>query len=337
MDSLPSASSTILVSESSRFSPAALQLLRPAGSVELADVQDRGELLAKVRDADVLWVRLRHRIDAEVMEAAPRLRAIATATTGLNHIDLEEAKRRNILVISLRGETAFLEKIFATGEHTLALIFALVRHVPESARHVTEGGWNRDLFRGRELHGKTAGIVGFGRVGRMVSGFLRALGMKILAADPAFTTSPDAGVELVSLEKLLAQSDLVALHVSLTDETRGFFGRDQFGAMKDGAWFVNTSRGELVDEGALLAALTAGRVAGAALDVLCDERSSGMKDHPLVAYARTHQNLLITPHIGGCTLESMQQTEEFLAGKIVNFLQSHSEEPCVAGDRKDRG
>jgi len=161
--------------------------------------------------------------------------------------------------------------------------------------------------------------------------------MKILAADPAFTTSPDAGVELVSLEKLLAQSDLVTLHVSLTDETRGFFGRDQFAGMKDGAWFVNTSRGELVDEGALLAGLTAGRIAGAALDVLCDERSSGMKDHPLVAYARTHQNLLITPHIGGCTLESMQQTEEFLAGKVASFLQAHSEEPCVAGDRKDRG
>ncbi len=107
--------------------------------------------------------------------------------------------------------------------------------------------------------------------------------------------------------------------------------------MKDGAWFVNTSRGELVDEGALLAGLAAGRIAGAALDVLFDERSSGMKDHPLVAYARTHPNLLITPHIGGCTLESMQQTEEFLAGKVASFLQTHSEEPCVAGDRKDRG
>ncbi len=193
MDSLPFTSPAIFVSESSGFSPAALELLRPVGRVELADVQERGELLAKVRGADVLWVRLRHRIDAEVMEAAPRLRAIATATTGLNHIDLEEAKRRNIRVISLRGETAFLEKIFATGEHTLALILALVRHVPESARHVTEGGWNRDLFRGRELHGKTAGIVGYGRVGRMVAGFLGALGMKILAADPALTSVTGRG------------------------------------------------------------------------------------------------------------------------------------------------
>jgi D-3-phosphoglycerate dehydrogenase len=223
MDSLPFASSTILVSESSRFSPAALQLLRPAGSVELADVQDRGELLAKVRDADVLWVRLRHRIDAEVMEAAPRLRAIATATTGLNHIDLEEAKRRNILVISLRGETAFLEKIFATGEHTLALILALVRHVPQSAKHVVGGGWNRDVFRGRELHGKTAGIVGLGRVGRIVAGYLQALGMRIVATDPALAECPVAGVSLLPLEDLLAQSDLVTLHISLTEETRGFF------------------------------------------------------------------------------------------------------------------
>jgi D-3-phosphoglycerate dehydrogenase len=171
----------------------------------------------------------------------------------------------------------------------------------------------------------------------MVANYLQALGMNILAADPAVLKSPCAGVQLVPLEELLAQSDLITLHVALTEQTRGFFGRDEFARMKRGAWFVNTSRGELVDENALLAGLLDGRIAGAALDVLRDERSSGMKDHPLVAYARTHENLLITPHIGGCTLESMEQTEEFLAEKVVNFLQPHSEEACVAGDRKDRG
>jgi D-3-phosphoglycerate dehydrogenase len=139
------------------------------------------------------------------------------------------------------------------------------------------------------------------------------------------------------LEDLLAQSDLVTLHVSLTQQTRGFFGKNEFARMKRGAWFVNTSRGELVDESALLAGLLEGRIAGAALDVLCEERSAGMKDHPLVAYARTHENLLITPHIGGCTLESMEQTEEFLAEKVVSFLQSLPEEACAAGNRKDRG
>jgi D-3-phosphoglycerate dehydrogenase len=326
---------TILVTESTNFSPAAAKRLEQAGRVIWADL-DRPRLLAAVSDASLLWVRLRHQIDREVIDAGTRLQAIATPTTGLNHIDVAYAERRGIRILSLRGETAFLEKIFATGEHTLALILALVRHVPESARHVTEGGWNRDLFRGRELHGKTAGIVGLGRVGRMVAGYLRALGMNVLAADAALRESPIDGVTIVPLETLLEQSDLVTLHVALTEDTRGFFGKDQFRGMKDGAWFVNTSRGELVDESALLAGLVDGRIAGAALDVLSDELSSGMKDHPLVAYARTHQNLLITPHIGGCTIESMQKTEEFLAEKAVSFLQSHSGETCVVGDRKDR-
>jgi len=326
---------TILVSESSNFSPAAAQRLEQAGRVIWADL-DRPHLLTAVSDATLLWVRLRHQIDREVMDAAPRLQAIASPTTGLNHIDQAYAERRGIRIISLRGETAFLEKVFATGEHTLALILALVRHVPQAARHVTEGGWDRDPFRGRELHGKTAGIVGLGRVGRMVAGYLQALGMRILATDPAMNESSSAGVRLVPLEDLLAQSDLVTLHVALTDRTRGFFGKSEFACMKACPWFINTSRGELVDESALLAALLDGRIAGAALDVLRDERSSGMKDHTLVVYARTHENLLITPHIGGCTLESMEQTEEFLAEKVVNFLQSHSEEACVAGERKDR-
>jgi D-3-phosphoglycerate dehydrogenase len=327
---------TILVSESSNFSPAAAKHLEQAGRVIWADL-DRPHLLAAVGDASLLWVRLRHQIDRQVIDAAPRLQAIASPTTGLNHIDLGYAERRGIRVISLRGETAFLEKIFATAEHTLALILSLVRHVPESTRHVTEGGWNRDAFRGRELHGKTAGVVGLGRVGRMVAGYLQALGMRVLAADPALKESPSEGISLVALKDLLAQSDLVTLHAPLTDQTQGFFGEGEFQAMKNGAWFVNTARGELIQEGALLAGLAEGRIAGAALDVLCDERSSGMKDHPLVAYARTHQNLVITPHIGGCTLESMEQTEEFLADKVVTFLQSHHEEACVAGDRKDRG
>jgi D-3-phosphoglycerate dehydrogenase / 2-oxoglutarate reductase len=327
---------TILVSESSNFSPAAAKRLEQAGRVIWADL-DRPHLLAAVSDASLLWVRLRHQIDRQVIDAAPRLQAIASPTTGLNHIDLAYAERRGIRVISLRGETAFLEKIFATAEHTLALILSLVRHVPESTRHVTEGGWNRDAFRGRELHGKTAGVVGLGRVGRMVAGYLQALGMRVLAADPALKESPSEGIGLVALKDLLAQSDLVTLHASLTDQTQGFFGEGEFKAMKNGAWFVNTARGELIQEGALLAGLAEGRIAGAALDVLCDERSSGMKDHPLVAYARTHANLLITPHIGGCTLESMEQTEEFLADKVVTFLQSHHEEICVAGHRKDRG
>jgi phosphoglycerate dehydrogenase-like enzyme len=125
--------------------------------------------------------------------------------------------------------------------------------------------------------------------------------------------------------------------VNFSEKARGFFGASHFALMKPTAWFVNTSRGELVDEAALLDALRKGRIAGAAVDVLSSEDSSGMAAHPLVQYARDHGNLLITPHIGGCTIESTEKTEHFIAGQIAAFLQSQPEEACVAGHRKDRG
>lgn len=306
----------ILISESDGFSAKAAELLGPVGELVLADL-DRSGLLAAVGEADVLWVRLRNRIDAEVMTAAHRLKIVVTPTTGLTHIDLEEAGRRGIRVLSLRGETDFLRHIRATAEHTIALMLALLRHVPEATAHVQDGGWNRDLFRGVELHGKTVGIVGYGRLGRIVARYVRAFDTNVLAADPSMDTGAvEPGVTLVTLPHLLRNADLVTLHVNVSDKTQGFFGRKEFAAMKRGAWFINTSRGELVDETALLDALRSGHLAGAALDVLCHERSDGMHAHPLVAYAREHDHLMITPHIGGCTIESVEKTELFLAKKL---------------------
>jgi D-3-phosphoglycerate dehydrogenase len=306
----------IVVSEASGFSTKAAELLCQIGDLVLADL-DRGGLLSSVREADVLWVRLRHRIDTEIMAAAPRLKVIVTQTTGLNHIDLQEAGRRGIQVMSLRGETQFLQDVRATAEHTIALILALLRHVPAALVHVQDGGWNRDLFKGHELCGKTVGVVGYGRLGRIVARYLKVFDTRVLVADPHVEAdSVESGVTLVPLGQLLREADLVTLHVNLCDETRGFFGRQQFAVMKPDVWFINTSRGELVDESALLDALRSGRLAGAALDVLCEERSESMKGHPLVAYAHEHDNLIITPHIGGCTVESMEKTELFLAEKL---------------------
>jgi len=310
----------ILVSESDGFAVTAAERLRRAGEVVLADLDHAG-LLAAVAEADVLWVRLRHRIDAEVMAAGPRLQAIVTATTGLNHIDLEEADRRGVRVVSLRGETAFLRDVRATPEHTLALMLSLLRQVPAALAHVQAGGWDRDRFKGRELHGKTIGLVGYGRLGRIVGRYLAAFDTHLVAADPYVEAAGlAAGVPLLPLAQLLRAADLVTLHVNLSEATRGFFGRHAFARMKPGAWFINTSRGELVDEPALLEALRSGRLAGAALDVLCDESVQGMGHHPLVAYARTHHNLIMTPHIGGCTLESMEKTELFLAERLLTLL-----------------
>jgi D-3-phosphoglycerate dehydrogenase len=318
----------ILVSESTGFSPQAAAALSQVGSLFLKDL-DRAALLSSLDQTEVLWVRLRHQIDAAVMDAAPRLKIVATPTTGLNHIDLQAAERRNIRVLSLRGEVSFLKDIRATAEHTIALMLAALRHLPSAVQHVRKGGWDRERFLGRELYGKVAGIVGYGRLGRIVARYLQAFDMQVLAADPNVDRSTiEDGVTLVGVEELLGQADFVSLHVNHCQQTDKFFGRRQFALMKDGAWLFNTARGELVDEQALCEALESGRLGGAALDVLCDERSAGMGDHPLVEYAQRHDNLLITPHIGGNTFESREKTELFLADRLSSLLQQGYEIDC---------
>lgn len=312
----------ILIAESANFSPRALSVLVGIGQVLMADL-DRHELKFALKDADILWVRLRHQLDEDLMSCAPRLKVIVSPTTGLNHIDLEAAARRNITVLCLRGETEFLRDIRATAEHTLALMLALMRRLPAATRHVQSGGWNRDLFRGNELCGKTVGVVGYGRLGKLVSRYVQAFEARVIVTDP-YVNEPalEPGLKLTPLLRLLREADIVTLHVNLNAETKGFFGQEQFGAMKRGAWFVNTARGELIDEAALLKALKSRQLAGAALDVLNNEPCPNLREHPLVVYSRRHPNLLITPHLGGCTSESMQKTELFMAEKLGELLAS---------------
>lgn len=306
----------ILVAESAGFSFEAATLLRAQGDLVLADL-DRNGLLSEVGKADILWVRLRHQIDTEVIAAARRLKMIVTATTGLNHIDLTEAQRRGIKVLSLQGETEFLNDVRATAEHTIALTLSLLRRVPSAVDDAKKGSWDRDRFKGHELFGKTIGIVGYGRLGRIVAKYFRAFNTRILVTDPHLDLpSSGSDIAVVGIDELLQHSDIVTLHVNLSDSTRHFFGREQFSMMKAGAWFINTARGELIDEAALLSALRSGHIAGAALDVLCGEQQSGLGSHPLIAYTRDHDNLLITPHMGGCTVESMKKTEVFMAQKL---------------------
>jgi len=308
----------LLISESHGFPPAALARLRQVADVTAADL-DRSALEREIGGADILWVRLRHRIDDALLARAPRLKVIASPTTGLTHIDLEAAERRGIRILCLRGEADFLKDIRATAEHTIGLILSLIRHIPAAAAHVVEGGWDRDRFQGVELYGKTVAVVGYGRLGRIVARYLQAFDCRVVAVDPKPSGTE---VEFRSLDEALRAADIVTLHVNLTPESRQFFGANQFASMRIGSYFINTSRGELVDEAALLVALRSGHLAGAALDVLCDEHSEGMASHPLVRFAETHSNLILTPHIGGCAVEAMQKTELFLAEQFLSGLAS---------------
>jgi len=294
-----------------------------------ANVRDcqlsRIDLLKELSDAEGLIVRLGYQVDEELLTAAPKLRFIATATTGLNHIDLEAAAKRSIEVLSLKGESRFLNLVTATAELTWGLLLALVRKMPTAIADVRCGNWRRDPFKGRELSGMTLGIVGYGRLGRIVASYGTAFRMKVIASDPS-PISRDDNISFMPLAELLALADVVSVHVALTKDTLGLINEAAFGMMKAGAYLINTARGELIEESALLGALESGRLAGAALDVLSNEKQTEQSErinHPLLLYAHKHENLLITPHIGGATLESMEKTEVFMAHRLRELMKKH--------------
>ena len=291
---------------------------------------DRGQLLDAIGGFDVLLVRLRHQIDRTVIDRGGRLGAICSATTGLDHIDVAYAQKQGIAIISLKGETEFLETIHATAEHTWALILALVRRLPAAVGSVAAGGWARERYRGRELNGKTLGIVGLGRVGGQVARYGRAFGMNVVGYDPWRVGWPPEVTRVRDLTDLLAAADVLTLHVPLNEETRGLLQASAFHRMNARSLLVNTSRGELVDEAALLDALRRGTIGGAALDVIAGERNPAERSLELVEYLRSHDNLIVTPHVGGATEESMARTELFIAHKLKEWLGARAAAAEVA-------
>ena len=311
----------IFNAEPESYSPEARAILEELGEVVEAECT-RAELLAQVADSNVLIVRLKHMIDAEVLNHARSLRVIVSATTGLNHIDVAAAQARNIIVLCLKGEREFLDSITATAEHTWGLLLALVRHIPAAVQHVRDAGWDRDLFKGRQLSGLTLGIVGHGRLGAMVAEYGRVFRMRVVAHDIEPVEHANH-VEMLALPELLACSDVVCLLPSYQESSRQLMGRREFDQMKEGAVLLNTSRGEVIDEVALLQVLRSGSLAGAALDVLVDEAKRGgdwLHNHPLVEFARSSDRLLITPHTGGATHDSLRQAETFMARKLAVYF-----------------
>jgi D-3-phosphoglycerate dehydrogenase len=310
----------ILNLEPENYAAAARTILQSLGRVEAGPLKRRA-LLAQVGVYDILIVRLAHPIDREVLERAARLKVIVTATTGLDHIDIAYAETKSIAVLSLRGETAFLRGIPATAEHTWALLLALTRHIPAAFQSVKAGEWQRDRFKGHDLAGRTLGILGLGRIGGMVARYGQAFGMRVIAFDP-YRREWLAGVErAASRDELLRQSQVLSVHVPLNAETTNLLGAAELAQLPPGALLVNTARGQVLDEAALIASLASGHLGGAALDVICNERSGGPAGSDILRYARAHDNLLVTPHIGGATFESMAATEVFMANKLRKYLE----------------
>ncbi|KKU94209.1 MAG: D-isomer specific 2-hydroxyacid dehydrogenase NAD-binding protein [Parcubacteria group bacterium GW2011_GWA1_48_11b] len=295
----------IQITESRDYSEKALAIYKSLGPVYLS--------ASPRKDANVLVLRLAYKIDSSWMDKMPNLKVIATPTTGLNHIDLKEAKKRKIKVISLKGHTSFLKDVPSTAEETLALMTALVRKLPWAFDDVKKGNWNRDAWRGHQFIHKTLGLLGCGRLGKIVAKYGKALGMRILGTDPNIDagTLTRQSIEKVLMEKLFRESDIVSVHVSLEPDTHNLVQEKHLKMMKSTAYLINTARGEIIDEKALLKALENKWIAGAALDVMRDEvGGKHLKNNPLVKYAKTHDNLLIVPHLGGATYEAMHVTED---------------------------
>jgi len=263
---------------------------------------------------DVLVIRVDTIVDKELLDAA-HLKVIATATTGVNHIDMDYAKQKGVEVISLQGANTT-----PTAEHVFALLLCLIRKLPAAFDSLRSGKWNRADFIGTSLKGKKMGIVGFGRIGQHVGRIAQAFGMEICAFDPyvpkeLFQKNHATQMEL---DVLLQEADVITLHMFLSDETNGMFTLEKFQLMKKNAVVINCSRGAVLVEVDLVTALQEGIIAGAALDVYCKEPLP--KDHVLVAYAKNHDNLILTPHIAGSTVEAAHEAGMDVATKTKNFL-----------------
>ncbi len=312
----------ILVAEPEACHIDYVELLRSIGDVDLRKMSRR-ELMKEIDKYDILVIGVETIVDKKLLDRAKRLKVIGSHTTGIDHIDVDYAESKNIRVITLReAPIEFLDDITATAEHTIALMLSFIRKIPWAFDDVRRKKWQRSKFFGNQLKDKTLGIIGYGRIGRRVARYALAFDMKVMAYDPYGKEDKDM-IHLVELDYLLQNSDIISIHVKLTPETERMIGFNEFKKMRKRPLIINTSRGRVIDEDALLYALEEGLISGAAIDVLSYEtkRSNPLLGNKLVEYARSHNNLLITLHLGGATYESMRLTGLFIGEKIKEFIQ----------------
>lgn len=301
------------------LAPEAMEILKQATDLHCRP-PDREVLLRTIADYDAYWGHFNLKVDREVLEKASRLRAVVTATTGTDHIDKEECARRGIAVLSITEDYGLLESFTATAECAWMLLLGCHRHLRSATREALAGEWGHEGFLGKELSRLTLGVLGIGRLGRMVVEYGRAFRMKVLGCDRKPFSIP--GVEPVDFDSLLQRSDAISIHIHLTTENRHLFNANSIAKMKTGAVLINTSRGDIVDEQALLAALDSGKLAAYGADVIHDEWRTDMRESALIRYAQTHENVLLTPHIGGKTRHGISGARVFSARKLVHYLQT---------------
>jgi len=296
-----------------RLAANGVALLKGVHGLDIVETAGKGPEVLRdaLVDAAALIVRSETQVTAELMAGASKLRVIARAGIGTDNIDLEEATSRGIPVLTAPGANST-----SAAEHAMALMLSLCRKVPQAAATMAAGKWDRKAFEGTELRGKTLGILGLGRIGSLVAKIAQAFGMTVIALDP-YVVAQHAlalGVELLPLEDVLARADILTLHIALTDDTRHLLNAERLAKTKKGVLIVNTARGALIDDPALIAALESGQVGGAALDVFETEPL------PADAVLRKAPNLILTPHLGASTKEAQSRVAIEIAEAVRDAL-----------------
>lgn len=300
----------VLVSD--KIDEAALEPLKAEG-IEVSYVPgDRARALQMMPGHGGLVVRSATKVDGEFLAGSPDLQVVVRAGAGVDNIDVDEATRRGIVVMNTPGGNTR-----SAAEHTVALLMASARAIPQADRLMKQGEWPRGKFMGVELQGKALGLVGLGKVGRQVARMAVGLGMRVIAHDPfiAESLAEELQVSLKELDAVLQESDFISIHAPLTEKTRGLIGAEQFRLMRKGVRIVNTARGAVIDENALLEALDSGKVAGVALDVYSKEPPG---DLPVIK----HERVVTTPHMGASTQEAQANVATAAVEQLVLFFRS---------------
>ncbi|MFQ5400458.1 MAG: hydroxyacid dehydrogenase [Anaerolineae bacterium] len=305
----------ILISD--KLGTAGLEKLAQAPDAEydLKTGLSKDELLATIPAYDALIVRSGTRVDADVLAAGTKLKVVGRAGIGVDNIDVEAATRHGVIVMNTPGANSI-----ATAEQAMTLMLAVSRHTAQAYASLKAGEWKRSQFVGTELYGKVLGVIGFGRIGRLVAQRAQAFGMKVVAYDPFVSeeTGRELGVTMLDLAGLLSRSDYITLHTAYLPETDKMINANSIAQMKDGVILVNAARGKLVDEYALADALKRGKVKAAAVDVYSSEPPGA--DHPLIGLP----NVLHTPHLGASTVEAQRNVATQIVEQVLDVLRGRN-------------
>jgi D-3-phosphoglycerate dehydrogenase len=299
----------ILVAE--KIADTGIDMLRERFDVDVADGWSDEELADRIGAYDGILIRSATKLTAELIARGENLKVIGRAGVGVDNVDVEAATKRGIIVAN-----APQSNVITAAEHTVALLLALARNVPQAHAALTQGRWERSKWGGVELYEKTLGLLGFGRIGQLVAARARSFGMRVVAFDPFVSAARfrELGVEKAeSSDDLYAVADFISIHLPRTPETRGWLDAEALAKCKDGVRIINCARGELVDDAALQAALDSGKVGGAALDVFAQEP---ITDHPLFSYP----NVVVTPHLAASTTEAQDRAGVQTAEQVVAAL-----------------